>query len=204
MKWLKKLYDWVLSWADSPHGSLMLFILAFAEASFFPVPPDVLLIALALGKRRRALYFALIASLGSIFGGMAGYGIGHFSWWTQPGEFSALADFFFRNIPGFTVALFTRIQELYETWNFWVIFTAGFTPIPYKVFTISAGAFDISFSLFLLASVISRSARFFLVAGLIWKFGRPIRTFIDRWFNILVFLLMGLIIGGFLVIKLFI
>ncbi len=204
MKWLKKIYDWVLAWADTPYGPLALFVLAFAEASFFPVPPDVLLIALAFGKRRRALYFALLTSVASIAGGIAGYGIGHFVWWDNAGEFSRLAQFFFQNIPGFTTNLFLEIKSLYETWNFWVIFTAGFTPIPYKVFTISAGAFDISFSLFLLASAISRSARFFLVAGLIWKFGEPIRSFIDRWFNVLAFALVALIIAGFLVIKIFI
>ncbi|NOZ75334.1 MAG: DedA family protein [FCB group bacterium] len=204
MKWIRRLYDWVLHWADSPYGPVALFILAFAEASFFPIPPDILLIALALGSRRRALWFAMLTSIASVSGAILGYGLGYFVWWDQPGVYSSLANWFFRVIPGFSPTGFVTIQSLYDQWNFWIIFTAGFTPIPYKVFTITAGAFNINFFLFLMASVISRSARFFLVGGLIWKFGEPIRSFIDRYFNKLAILFTILLIGGFVIIKLLI
>tara|TARA_Y100000031_G_C8170111_1_gene361357 strand:- start:120 stop:731 length:612 start_codon:yes stop_codon:yes gene_type:complete len=202
MKILRKLYDWVLHWANTPYGPMALFILAFAESSFFPIPPDVLLIALALGARNRSLYFALLCSIASIAGGLFGYGIGHFLWW-EGSVYSGIAHFFFNNVPGFTEQLFTSIQQRYSEYGFMIIFTAGFTPIPYKIFTISAGAFDISLPLFLVASTISRSARFFLVAGLIWKFGESIKSFIDKYFNILTISFTILLIGGFLIIKVF-
>ncbi len=202
MNWVRGLYDWVLHWAETPYGPAALFILSFAEASFFPIPPDVLLIALALGMRTRALHFALLCALASVSGAIFGYGIGAYAWWAQDGSFSGFAQWFFNNIPGFTEPVFFRIQDLYETWNFWLIFTAGFTPIPFKVFTVSAGAFDINFFMFILASIVSRSARFFLIAGLIWKFGEPIRAFIDKYFNLLAIAFTALLIGGFLIIKL--
>ncbi len=201
MKILRRLYDWILKWAETPYGPIALFILAFAEASFFPVPPDALLIALALGSRLKSLRFALNCAVASVLGAILGYSIGHFAWWTSTGEFSGLALFFFNHIPGFSEQLFYRIQEQYNQWNFWIIFTAGFTPIPYKVFTITAGAFNINFIMFVIASVISRSARFFLVAGLIRLYGDPIREFIDKYFNLLAILFTILIIGGFVIIK---
>lgn len=201
MKYIKKLYDWVLHWAETPYGPIALFILAFVESSFFPVPPDVLLIALALGARYKSFVFAAYCSIASVLGAILGYSIGHFVWWTDGGQFSSVAQFFFNNIPGFTTNMFYRVQTKYNEWNFWIIFTAGFTFIPYKIFTISAGAFDINFIMFLVASIISRSARFFLVAGLIWKFGEPIRGFIDKYFNLLAFVFTVLLILGFLLIK---
>ncbi len=200
MVWLRRLYDWVLKWAETPYGAAALFVLAFAESMFFPVPPDVLLIALALGRRSRALYFALVCSVASVLGGMAGYGIGHFLWLTD-GGFTAIAQFFFDHIPGFTPALYHEMGQRFQEWGFVIIFTAGFTPIPYKVFTISAGAFDLGFGLFVIASAVSRTARFFLVAGLIWKFGEPIKAFIDRYFNLLAIGFTVLLIVGFIVLK---
>ena len=200
MNSIRKLYDWVLKWAETPYGLLALFILAFAESSFFPIPPDILLIALALGARKKSLYFALICSLASISGGLFGYGIGHYLWWEVSG-YTGIAYFFFNNIPGFSEQLFNALQSQYDQYGFMIIFTAGFTPIPYKIFTISAGAFDINLLNFLIASTISRSARFFLVSGLIWKFGEPIRSFIDKYFNLLTILFTVLLIGGFILIK---
>lgn len=201
MTWLRRLYDWVLQWAESPYGALALFLLAFAESMFFPVPPDVLLIALALGRREKALYFALLCSLGSVLGGMAGYGIGHFMWLAPGGGFTGVASFFFDHIPGFTPELYASIGDKFAEWGFAIIFTAGFTPIPYKVFTIASGAFDIDFLLFVIASGVSRTARFFLVAALIWKFGAPITRFIDRYFNLLAIVFTVLLVGGFVLIK---
>ena len=192
---------WVLKWSDSKYGVWALVLLAFAEASFFPIPPDVLLIALALGARSKALRFGLLCSLGSIGGAILGYSIGQLLWWNGTGSFSGMAQFFFNVIPGFTHDIFYVIQDKYEVWNFWIVFTAGFTPIPFKVFTITAGAFDINFAMFIIASTISRSARFLLVSGLIWKYGEPIRGFIDKYFNKLAILFTTFLIGGFLLIK---
>ena len=200
MSWLRRLYDWVLHWADSPYGPIALFVLAFAESMFFPVPPDVLLIALCLGKRKKAWTFALICSVASVLGGIGGYGIGHFLWLTDAG-FTGVAQFFFNHIPGFDQDLFFEMARRFEQWGFEIIFAAGFTPIPYKVFTISAGAFDVSFPLFLIASAVSRSARFFLVAGLIWKFGAPIQAFIDKYFNWLAIGFTIVLVGGFILLK---
>ncbi len=201
MKILRKLYDWVLHWAETPYGPPALFLLAFAESSFFPIPPDALLIALVLGSTTKAFRFASICTLGSVTGALLGYTIGHFLWWSPVGEFSGIAEFFFANIPGFTHQTFYKIEEMYKAYDFWIIFTAGFTPLPYKVFTISSGAFNINIVMFLIASVISRGARFFLVAFLIWKFGPQIKGFIDKYFNWLAIAFTVLLIGGFFVIK---
>lgn len=201
MKLLRKLYDWVLHWAETPYGPIALFILAFAESSFFPIPPDALLIALVLGATTKAFKFALNCTIASVLGALLGYTIGHFLWWTPSNEFTSIAMFFFNNIPGFTEKLFFDVQKMYDQYNFWIVFTAGFTPIPYKVITISAGAFNIDILMFVIASVISRGARFFLVAFLIWKFGPQIRNFIDKYFNWLAIAFTVLLIGGFVAIK---
>ena len=201
MRCLRKLYDWVLKWSNSKYGPLMLGLMAFAEASFFPIPPDVLLIPLALGLRTKAFRLAFICSLGSILGAIFGYVIGSYLWWEGVNQFSWLARLFFDVIPGFTPEIFYSIQTKYEIWNFWVVFTAGFTPIPFKVITISAGAFDINFILFVIASTLSRSARFFLLSALIWKFGESMRDFIDKYFNLLAIIFMILLIGSFVLIK---
>jgi len=201
MQWLKNLYIWVLSWSNSRWGAFALFFLAFIESSFFPIPPDVLLFALCLGSRSKSIYYVIVCSLGSALGGIFGYSIGYFLWWNSAQEFSQFANFFFNTIPGFSAEIFFDIKQKYEEWNFWVIFVSGFTPIPFKVFTVSAGAFNINFNLFLIASLIARSARFLIIGGLIWRFGEPIRSFIDKYFNILAFLFSFLLIGSFFIIK---
>ena len=188
----KKLYDWVLSWAETPYGSWALFILAFSESSFFPIPPDVLLIALAVGKPEKSLKFALICSVGSVLGGILGYLIG-WQFMAMLGE--KIVDFY-----GLTAKV-DYIGTLYHQYDAWAVAIAGFTPIPYKVFTITAGAFKINFLIFVLASAVSRSLRFFLVGGLIYKFGPHIQTFIDKYFNILAVAFTILLVGGFVIIK---
>lgn len=191
----------MLGWANTKHGAIALFAIAFAESSFFPIPPDALLIALALGARNKALKFAAICTTGSVIGGIFGYGIGHFLWWDLSGNFSPVANFFFNNIPSFSVEGFNRIQQLYLQYDFWIIFTAGFTPIPYKLFTIASGAFNVNVPMFLFASVVSRGARFFLVALLLKKYGEPIKAFIDKYFDWLAVGFTLALIGGFVVIK---
>ncbi len=203
MNCLKKTYDWVLKWADTPYGPNALFLLAFTESIFFPIPPDILLIALALGSMRKSFRFALYCTIGSVSGALIGYTIGHFAWISTSGEFTGFASFFFNNIPGFSVSLFNSIKTLFNQWDFWVIFTAGFTPIPYKVFTITSGVFDINLMMFFIASVVSRGARFFLVAFLIRKFGPNIKHFLEKYFNLLALSFTVCLIGGFIVIKYF-
>jgi len=199
--WLDRSYKWLLHWADTPYGGIVLFFWALSESSFFPIPPDAFLIAMVLGARKKAYGFAGLASIASVIGGILGYAIGYWLWWDNPGVYSSIAYFFFDIVPGFTHEQFVRVQGLYDQWNFWVVFTAGFTPIPYKVITISAGAFNINFIVFVIASAISRSARFFLVAWLLWKYGEPINRFIDKYLGWLSFAFVVLLIGGFVVIK---
>lgn len=192
--WVRRLYDWVLHWADTPYGPWALAILAFAEASFFPIPPDPLLMVLCLGAVKRSLRFAAITTAASVLGGVLGYFLGAAAW-------QVLGDFFFAYVPGVTPAAFEGIQELYIRYDFWAVFLAGLTPIPYKVFTLSAGVFGINFPIFLLASILSRGLRFFVVAGLIYRFGSPVSRFIDRYFNRLTWAFGVLIILGFLVVE---
>ena len=201
MIFIRKLYDWVLGWAEKPAGPKALAGISFAEASFFPIPPDVLLIPLALGNKKRAVYFGFLCSVSSILGASMGFMIGSLLWWEGPNQFSGFAQFFFDNIPGFDQDIFSNIKSLYDEYNFIIIFTAGFTPIPFKLFTISAGAFEINFLLFIFAASISRSARFLLVAFLIKVFGDTITHFIDKYFNILAILFTMILFGGFFLIK---
>ena len=194
----KRVYDWMLSWGDSKWGGTALFLFAFAESSFFPIPPDVLLIALCLGAAAKSFRYASICLGGSLLGALAGYALGFFLWQTPSGEFTLLANFFFDHL--FSVDGFNRVAALYDKYNFWIVFTAGFTPLPYKLFTISGGLFHINLTMFIIASVVSRGLRFFLIAGLIWKFGEPIKKFIDKYFNLLAILFTILLIGSFFLV----
>ena len=190
--WARQLYDWVLGWADSPYGPIALFVLAVAEASFFLVPPDVLLIALCIGRPRRSLSFAGLCTLGSVVGGLLGYVLGYqlFAHVGRPIlEFYGMMD------------AFGHVGQLYRENMVLALGTAGFTPVPYKVFTIAAGAFQIPILAFVVISAVSRGARFLIVAGLIRLWGPEIRTFIDRYFNALSIVLVILLVLGFLVIR---
>lgn len=196
---IKRLYDWVLSWSDSRWGWVALLFIALFEASWFPLPPDILLIALCLGAVKKSFRFASICLAGSIIGAMIGYGIGHFLWTTPAGEPTAIATFFFNHI--FSVEGFNNVAALFDKYNFWIVFTAGFTPLPYKLFTIAGGLFDINFVMFIIASIVSRGLRFFLIAWLIWRFGAPIKAFIDKYFNLLATLFTVLLIGCFALVA---
>lgn len=192
MKWMRKLYYWVLSWAFSPYAVPALFLLAFSESSFFPIPPDVLLIALAISVPRKAFHYALVCSVGSVLGGMIGYLIGY--------AFMDAVGFRIVELYGFTDK-WALVGNLYSRYAAWAVGIAGFTPIPFKVFTIAGGAFKIDFLTFVIASALSRSARFFIVSALIYKFGPPVRHFIDKYFDILAVVFVVLLVGGFVLIK---
>lgn len=191
---VRRLYDWVLHWAETPYSTWALFLLSFAEASFFPIPPDVLLIALAVAKPAKAFKYALVCSVGSLLGGCLGYAIGY-GFMTGVGQ--KIVDLY-----GFADKV-AYIESLYRKYDAWAVGIAGFTPIPYKVFTIAAGMFKIDFGVFALASLVSRSARFFLVGGLIYIFGPAIQAFIDRYFNLLAIIFTVLLVLGFALIKYF-
>ena len=193
---LRRPYDWVLGWAHTPYGVSALVVLCFAEASFFPIPPDPLLIALCLGAPHRSFRLAAWGTAASVTGGIVGYLLGWGAW-------SLLGDFFFAWVPGVTPEAFSTVQDLYERWDFWAVFLAGLTPIPYKAFTLSAGVFAIQFPIFVVASILSRGLRFFLISGLIWKFGASVSQFIDRYFNVLaigfgILLVLGFVIVGWM------
>lgn len=192
---IRRLYDWVLGWAEHPSGTLALFLLAFAESSFFPIPPDVLLIALCLGRPSRSLWFAFLTTVGSVLGGLGGYAIG-------VGLFEQIGEPILR-FYGATEQ-FERVGELYRENLVVALGTAGFTPIPYKVFTIAAGAFSIPVLPFVTISAVSRGLRFFIVAALILYFGPPIKKFIDKYFNLLTIAFVVLLVGGFVIVKLFV
>jgi membrane protein YqaA with SNARE-associated domain len=196
---VRRLYDWVLGWSGSKWGEAALFVLAFAESSFFPVPPDVLLIALCLGRPSRALRYALICTVGSVLGGMGGYAIGYFLWQTAAGGHTPLAEWCLTHL--FSIEDFEAVRQTFERYNFWAIFTAGFTPIPYKLFTIAGGVFGINLPMFVVASVVSRGLRFFIIAWLIRRFGPPIKVFIDKYFNLLALVFTVLLIGTFVLVK---
>jgi membrane protein YqaA with SNARE-associated domain len=181
---LLNLLHWVESWAQSPHGGWALFGLAFAESSFFPIPPDVLLIALALGDPSKSFVFASICAAGSVLGGVLGYGIGYF------GGRPLLYRWFRKE-------RIKAVESYYERYNAWATGIAGLTPLPYKIFTISGGAFAINFKIFFIASLLSRSLRFFAVAGLVYVFGDVGKAFLERHLNWISIALVVCIVGGY-------
>lgn len=192
--WIRQIYDRSLLWVQSPYGVWALFLIAVAESSFFPIPPDVFLMALCIAVPPKSFRYAAICAAGSVLGGMLGYGLG-LGFMDTIGvrilDWYGLQD------------KFEVVQTLYRQYDALAVGAAGFTPLPYKLFTITAGAFKINFVTFVLVSAISRSARFFLVAAFIYKFGAPVRHFIERYFNLLTILFFILLIGGFLVVRLF-
>ena len=189
---VKRLYDRCMTWIAGPYGVWALFLIAFVESSFFPIPPDVFLIAMCIAAPTRAFKYAAVCAAGSVAGGVFGYGLGFWFMDTLGQQiigWYGLAD------------KYNRVRELYQAYDAWAVGAAGFTPLPYKLFTITAGAFKLNLPTFIFVSLLSRSARFFLVAAFIWKFGAPVKNYIDRYFNILSIVFMLLLIGGFLLIK---
>lgn len=182
------LTNWIIHWASTPYGVYALFLLALTESSFFPLPPDALLIALCLIKPELALLYALICSVASILGGAFGYVIG------LVGGRPLLQKWF-------APEKIAMVEKYYKRWDVWAVGMAGFTPIPYKIFTISSGVFALDFKRFMLASVISRSARFFLVAILFYFFGEIFQEIFKEYFGLLAVLFFVLLFLGFYVIK---
>jgi membrane protein YqaA with SNARE-associated domain len=189
---LKKLYHWVLSWSESRYGAWALFAVAFAESSFFPIPPDALLIPLCLGRKKKALKLALICTIGSVLGALLGYFIG----WAL---YEPVAEPTIRWF-GLT-AEFEHVQNLYHQYAGLAVSAAALTPLPFKLFTIGAGLCGINLFVFILASVIFRGLRFFAEALFLRKFGAGIRNFIERYFWLATIIFFALLVGGFLIVK---
>ena len=190
---VRRLYNWTVGWADRPGGAWALFAIAFVESSFFPIPPDVLLLALCVGAATKSFRFALICSVGSVLGGMFGYLLGYAAWNAVEGIFIPYV---------FSQALFDQVQGLYQQNAFLAVLAAAFTPIPYKVFTVAAGVFEVNFLTLVSASALGRSARFFLVAAILYYFGPPVKRLIEKHFDRFAWALLVLGVGGFLALKL--
>lgn len=180
----ERLFLWIDQIAAAQHPALWLFLLAFAESSFFPIPPDILLITLGVGDPERAIWYAIVCSVGSVLGGGAGYAIGLYG--GRP---------LLKRV--FSAAKIATVEKMYDRYNAWATGIAGLTPIPYKVFTIAGGAFKINFKVFMVASVVSRSGRFLVEGVLLFFFGAPIKDFLYTQFNWLSIVFVVLLIGGF-------
>lgn len=192
MKIIRRLYDWTLSIAAHRHARWGLGGIAFAESSVFPLPPDLVLIPMCIAERRKSFVFAEICTLGSVLGGIFAYFIGYYLYDTigvRIVEFYSFQD------------KFTQFSQLYNEYGAWIVLAGGFTPIPYKLITIASGVVQMDLAAFVCFSVIGRASRFFLVAALLWKFGAPIRDFIEKYMGWLTILFFTLLIGGFAAIK---
>lgn len=189
---LKALYNKLLKWAEHKYSIYILALISFIEASFFPIPPDPILLTMCLGSPKRSLWYAFICSVFSVLGAILGYYIGLYLW-------STVHEFFFLYI--FSESSFNYVGELYNQNSFLAVLTAAFTPIPFKVFTIAGGVFRISLFDLILASAIGRSARFFIEGGLFYFFGPNIKVFIEKYFNLLTIIITILIIAVVVIYK---
>ncbi len=189
---LRRLYDWTMDLAGHRHALWVLAAVAFIESSVFPVPPDVLIIPMVLAARGQAWRIAAVATVASVVGGGLGYLIG-----------AALFETLGRPLLEFygQMASFDEFRRIYDEWGAWIVAGAGFTPFPYKVVTIASGVADLDPVTFMAASAVSRGARFFLVAALLWKFGPPIRFFIEKYLPYLAAAFFILLIGGFVALR---
>ncbi len=193
MNLLRKLYDWTLEKSKDPKAPWFLAIISFSESSFFPIPPDIILIPMIIAKRAKAWFFAFICTISSVFGGVAGYLIGYFFYLTI-GEF--IIEFYSYQ------SEYSDFQTKYEgeIW-LWFVFFAGLTPFPFKIITIASGALKINMISFITIALVSRGLRFYLVATLLKFFGNYIKDYIDKYFNLLTFIFFILLIGGFIFFK---
>ncbi len=190
---IRRLYQWTMGLAASPHAITALFFVAMAESSFFPIPPDVLLIPMVLAQPKKGLWMALVCTMGSAIGGAIGYLIGQ--------EFMPLIGEPIIRFYG-AEAKFDHLGELFRQYDVWIIAIAGFSPIPYKLFTITAGAFGSNFVIFFLVSILSRGARFFLVAGLLKWGGERLRLLVEKHLELLTVVILILVVAAFVLIKL--
>ncbi|MBN2905247.1 MAG: DedA family protein [Rhodobacteraceae bacterium] len=189
---IRKLYDWTLSLADSQHALWALFVVAFVESSVFPIPPDVLIIPMILARPSRAWLIASVALVGSVLGGLLGYYIG---WGLFESVGRPVLEFYGKEV------YFEEFRAQYNAWGAWAVLMAGVTPFPYKVITILSGSTGLNLGVFMLASVVARGLRFFVLAALLRRFGAPIRRFIERYLGLLFTAFVVLLLGGFVLVK---
>ncbi|MBJ3762922.1 DedA family protein [Maribius pontilimi] len=189
---IRRLYDWTLSLAAHPHAMWALAIVAFIESSVFPIPPDLLLIPMVIARPNRAFVIAALCTVSSVVGGLAGYWIG-FGLFEQVGR--PVLEFYGKD------ARFDEFSQTYNAWGAWAVLIAGLTPFPFKVITVLSGATGLSLGVFLVASIVARGARFFIVAALLWKFGPAIRDFIERRLGLVFSACLVLLLGGFALVK---
>ena len=189
---IRRLYDWTLSLAAHPHALWALALVSFMESSFFPIPPDILMIPMILAAPSRAFLIAGVCLIASVLGGIAGYGIGYF-FYDQIGQpiLEALGK------GAYAAEFNARFNDL----GFWPVLIAGLTPFPYKVITIMSGWTGLPLGTFIITSIVARGIRFFLVAALLWKFGAPIRDFIERRLGLMFALFLALLAVGFYVLR---
>ena len=189
---MRRLYDWMMQMAGHRLAPHALFWVSFIESSIFPIPPDVMLIPMVMRERLKAWFYATICTVGSVLGGIAGYAIGFYLL-----EYIGQPVLKLYGLEG----KWGQLSEWFAMWGVWVLLVKGPTPFPYKVLTIFAGAMHMNLLAFIGASIASRSLRFFLVAGLIYWYGEPIRDFIERRLNLLATLFAVVLIGSFVAIK---
>ena len=189
---LRGMYHWLMRLSAGRHAPSALAAVSFAESSFFPIPPDVMLVPMVLADRRKAWWFATIATIASVAGGIAGYYIGYF---LLEAVGKPILSFY-----GKSQSL-TEFTKAFTDYGFWILVTKGMTPIPYKVLTIAAGVAKMNLALFIGASVVARATRFFLVAGLLYFFGEPIRDFIEKRLVLVTTVVAVSIVAGFVVLK---
>ena len=193
MNILRNLYNWTLDKASHKKAGWFLVLVSFAESSFFPIPPDILLIPMILAKRIQAWFYALICTLSSVAGGLAGYAIGMF-FYASIG--SAIVELY-----GLSNS-FNIFEDYYNQYGIWIVLGGGFTPFPFKFITIASGVFNLNIFLFVIVAMIARGLRFYLIATLLFVFGNAIKNLIDKYFNLLVGLFFILLIGSIFIIKL--
>lgn len=200
---IKSLHAWSLQWANTKWGAWALFLCAFADASFFGLPTPMLFIALVLLNIKKTYLYALVGILGTLTGSILGFSIGHFAWLNGDGEFTRIAQFFFNNIPGFTEAGYDKIQLLYGKWDFWILFVAAALPLPYKIFSISSGVFDVNLIIFSVATLISQGIKYYLLGLLTIKMGPEVKKIFNyNWKPVLIIVTAGVAIA-IVVIKVF-
>jgi membrane protein YqaA with SNARE-associated domain len=196
LKWptrtMFRLYQWTIKWARTAYAKVALFLVALTESSFFPIPPDVLLIAMTVADRYRWWLFASIATVGSVLGAVIGYYIGY-ALYGSVGQ--AIVDFYGLQ------EYFTTVQNRYDDNVTLAVFAAAFTPIPFKVFTIAGGVFHVSLPALILGAIMGRAGRFFAVAFALRLFGKAIADSIERYFNVLSIVFLVLLVGGFVAVR---
>jgi membrane protein YqaA with SNARE-associated domain len=192
---LRGIYDWTMRMAEHRRAVSALFAVSFIESSFFPIPPDVMLIPMVLAQRAKAWFYAAIATVGSVIGGFFGYAIGFFLFEQMAKPLLAFYGYLDK---------FATFAAQYNDYGAWIVLFAGVTPFPYKVITIASGATGLNLVVFAVASVIARGLRFYIVAGLLYWFGPPIRAFIEKRLGLVLTVFLVLLLGGFLAIKFFV